>query len=456
MAFSLDLALLFNNSIVSPQPSCDEDDEVFENVKYETIYLGIESNILAIDDRIDDIESFAFKRSTRFQIDHHPHCSAPSNFKDFTATLYLGKIVFEKNKQGILAPKFIPTTITDSSFEGLNTFWLNEINKKAIPTNKKILEIKDILGGPNAREIRPKKDDHKYLKIHYFRHKDNIVLNKEQIISYFTELHQKNTAFIQNYIDSINKNHGIKAYHLNYIVFEFLVQQGILNESMIKRYTDTHKIIRNNALDLIALDYLSTLKETNHKMLFKIVLYDKLFYLYFALSLKNFIVNFSASLSDENNLLFNTGAYKKYAHLVAKMRRSGNIDPKTGDYKKELRFENSMFETDEYHRELFFGNNGGLMEVHDDYYEYNKKFAFTSPNYEINKIPKQKLELMSYTEQESYATTFTPSPLGKYYFELSDNKGVFIEFFNRIYPSISNPPKGWSKEMMQKLELKPE
>ena len=453
MAFLLDLALLFNNSIVSRQPSCDEDDEVFENVKYETIYLGIESNILAIDDRIDDIESFAFKRSTRFQIEHHPHCSAPSNFKDFTATLYLGKIVFEKNKQGILAPKFIPTTITDSSFEGLNTFWLNEINKKAIPTNKKILEIKDILGGPNAREIRPKKDDHKYLKIHYFRHKDNIVLTKEQIISYFTELHQKNTAFIQNYIDSINKNRGIKAYHLNHKIYDELLAQGILQKDMFKWWSNAPKTPYAKA-KLLTLDYLSTLKESNYKMLFKIVLYDELFYAYFALSLKNFIVNFSASLSDGNNLLFNAGAYKKYAHLVAKMRRSGNIDPKTGDYKKELRFENSMFETDEYHRELFFGNNGGLMEVHDDYYEYNKKFAFTSPNHEINKIPKQKLELMSYTEQESYATTFTPSPLGKYYFELSDNKGVYIEFFDRIYPSITNPPKGWSKEMMRKLELK--
>jgi len=65
-------------------------------------------------------------------------------------------------------------------------------------------------------------------------------------------------------------------------------------------------------------------------------------------------------------------------------------------------------------------------------------FSFTSPNQAL------------FTRGQP----ITPSPLGKYYFELSDNKSVYIEFFPRIYPSITTPPKGWSKEMMQKLDLK--
>ena len=48
-----------------------------------------------------------------------------------------------------------------------------------------------------------------------------------------------------------------------------------------------------------------------------------------------------------------------------------------------------------------------------------------------------------------------PSALGNYYFYLvGTNKEVYAEYFQRIYPSITNPPKAWSKEMMKKLDLK--
>jgi len=43
--------------------------------------------------------------------------------------------------------------------------------------------------------------------------------------------------------------------------------------------------------------------------------------------------------------------------------------------------------------------------------------------------------------------------LNDYYFELAENDNTFVEFYSRIYPSHKNPPKGWTKEMMQKLEL---
>ena len=160
---------------------------------------------------------------------------------------------------------------------------------------------------------------------------------------------------------------------------------------------------------------------------------------YFVLSLKNFIVSFAASFCDENNLRFNAGAYKQYAHLAKKYRSST----------KEVEFSNTMYGFDEYKRELFFGNNGGLMNVYDDYI----KLQFLSPNQPISQMNEYEIYDMSESQIEQ-ASKITPSPLGKYYFELSDNKGVYIEFFPRIYPSITNPPKGWSKEMMQKLDLK--
>ena len=38
-------------------PSMHEQIE-FESVKYNTIYVGVETNILAVDDRIDDLRAF--------------------------------------------------------------------------------------------------------------------------------------------------------------------------------------------------------------------------------------------------------------------------------------------------------------------------------------------------------------------------------------------------------------
>ncbi|MGX3045787.1 hypothetical protein [Helicobacter sp. T3_23-1056] len=409
MTISFDLNLLVGNKM----PMCSANDS--EYVKYKTIYLGIESNILAIDDRIYDkyfIPNLS-ANAEKFRM----KCSAPSRFKDFTATLYLGKIIFEKNKKGILAPKFIPTSITDSSLEGLNTFWLNEINQNAKKPFRSLIKCERIKRVGTMCLIDS--DSIPYQKIHYFRHKDNIILTKEQIISYFTQLHKENTEFIANYIESINANHGIKAYHLHDKIYDDLLSKGILQKDMFKWWSNAPKTPYTNAI-LLTLDFLSKTNQPNHKIL----LYDELFFWYFALSLKNFIVSFSASFCDENNLLFNAGAYKQYAHLAKKYRSST----------KQIKFSNTMYGFDEYKRELFFGNNGGLMNVYDDYI----KLQFLSPNQALFERGQP----------------ITPSPLDKYYFELSDNKSVYIEFFPRIYPSITNPPKGWSKEMMQKLDLK--
>ncbi|MGX2973130.1 hypothetical protein, partial [Helicobacter sp. T3_23-1059] len=162
MAISFDLSLLVGNKM----PMCSANDS--EYVKYKTIYLGIESNILSIDDRIYD-KYFIPNLSTNAE-KFRMKCSAPSRFKDFTATLYLGKIIFEKNKKGILAPKFIPSNLTDSSFEGLNTFWLNEINKKAKKPFRSFIKCERLKMVGTMCLIDA--DSIPYQKIHYFRHKD--------------------------------------------------------------------------------------------------------------------------------------------------------------------------------------------------------------------------------------------------------------------------------------------
>ena len=221
-----------------------------------TIYLGIPTNILCVDDRLEP------KRLSAGLM------SDGENIKDFTATLYLGKIVFKKNKYGNLAPIYIPSTITESSFEGLNTFWLNELNPKAKKPFKPLIPCyvnQRYAYSLFSCEIDEQAIPHQ--KIHYYRSKDNIVLTKEQIISYFTELHKLNTTFIQNYIDSINQEEGIKANYLHSELYKTLLQQGILSKDMV--YIENIKRIHGSIeAKLLALDYLKSTNQYNSKILF--------------------------------------------------------------------------------------------------------------------------------------------------------------------------------------------
>ena len=107
-----------------------------------TIYLGIPTNILCINDRLHiDLLDFS-KLSNANLTKQIEHKITKIEINDFTATLYLGKIIFKKNKYGNLAPIYIPSTITESSFDGLNTFWLNEINPHPKTPFKSIIQCK--------------------------------------------------------------------------------------------------------------------------------------------------------------------------------------------------------------------------------------------------------------------------------------------------------------------------
>nr|MCR6527207.1 hypothetical protein [Campylobacter lari]MCR6539275.1 hypothetical protein [Campylobacter lari]MCR6556420.1 hypothetical protein [Campylobacter lari] len=74
------------------------------------------------------------------------------------------------------------------------------------------------------------------------------------------------------------------------------------------------------------------------------------------------------------------------------------------------------------------------------YDELNLASSLDSPNiicYDKNSIKKCILK---------------PSTLGKYYFQINKyHEEVFFELLKPYYPSIKNLPKGWSKEMVEKI-----
>lgn len=359
------------------------------------IYLGIWSNIVSIDDRFD-----------------YKYLGLNSN--DFNVFLYLGKIIFKKNERGILVPEYIPNKITKFSFEGLNNFWLNEINPNALkftPTTRDenpFYEISD-----PYRILTTKPDGYKYFKTFYFRSPKNIVLNREQIISYFTELHKLNSTFIKNYVDFINSNFGISSCVLNRDVY--MESVGV----------DTNKYSPTNKQKMIAIEYALKLPQYRSKIPY----FSEFFYVYFVYSLKSFCVanNDSFQFMEKNNLIFNPGAYKKYYELI-----QYNIK----NYGTSEVYETYLDRKSSDRVPLFIRNsNDEDSQLFSYLYGYSEYDFFYSPNY------------------DSPAKTYIPSPLDKYYFEIADAKNTFVEFYMRIYPKIDKPPKGWNKEMMRKLDL---
>lgn len=373
------------------------------------IHLGIPTNIICIDDR---------PKPKYLDIDR-------KTINDFTATLYLGKIIFKKNKYGNLAPIYIPSTITESSFEGLNTFWLNEINPHPKTPFRSMIQCEEHW---EVGEIcQPDETSIPYQKIHYHRTKDNITLTKDQIISYFTELHTLNTTLIKNYIDSINENNGLRANNLHDTLYNELLEKGILQKDMFDwRYNGKLPYPKTK---LITLDYL---KKTHHSN-FTIVFFDELFYAYFIVSLKDFILAYYDMSKNEyintNKLIFNTGSYRQYYNMSSS---NGKSEPYFYEDAEQSRF-----------IKLFMPNESHILN-------YIQGYAFQSPNRIYRTYPATGKPIYDDKEPPIYA----PSPLGNYYFELTDNIGTFIEYFQRIYPSIKNPPKGWNKEMMKKLDLR--
>ena len=287
---------------------------------------------------------------------------------------------------------------------------------------------------------------------------------------------------------------------------------------MFKWYRDAPRKAAFAKAKLTALDYLKT---TNHSN-FTIVFFDELFYAYLVWSLREYLLSyFIGKYEEDNQLLFNAGAYKKYQHIIKKAESSnslkrhylGIVNPYYSDEFKDFHQTeffspnlNVLFYTNIIPTQYGVGYIEGyellvkrygsifspdsvmfkILDIPKDYqlpkllnketiesllddkrikvvFELPKSVGYQyplSPNENAYKIYTHEIFMhyfdvikLTEIEQKKLLDSY-PSPLGNYYFELTDNIGTFIEYFQRIYPSIKNPPKGWNKEMMKKLELK--
>lgn len=418
---------------LAPMPDYKTHNQFLRNRKEKEIYLGINTNINCFDDWCPN---------------------GSSGVIDHKMGLFLGKIIFKKNKYGNLAPKYIPSNIEHikQEVEKLNPLWLDEINKDYEPP---VTPPIDTRYPPRPLYTKARLYPNN-LKMFCKNSPKNITLNKDQIISYFTQLHTLNTTFIKNYIDSINNNNGIRANILHDTLYDELLEKGILQKDMFDwRYNG--KLPYPKA-KLIALDYF---KKTHHSN-FTIVFFDELFYAYLVWSLKEFtILYYSGYIAEQKNMLFNLGAYvddrklignENYETLGYRMGRyfyEHYIDMLTPEAKEDVRsFCNNAYGYSSYYNETTFLTDQSYYIPTDE--AGHSRSAFQSPNRVYRTYPATGKPIYDDKKPPIYA----PSPLGNYYFELTDNRGTFIEFFQRIYPSIDNPPQGWNKEMMKKLDLK--
>ena len=385
-----------------PIPDDKKHNEFLRNRADKAIYLGINTNINCID-------------------------SWYSPYQNHKIGLYLGKITFKKNKQNNLAPIYAPSNIKDIAMQVsvINSLWLDKINKDCI----KSTTFKEARYTPTRNHTKTlcKRSD------------NNITLSKNQIMSYFTELHSLNVKFIKNYIDSINNKNGIVAYNLHKEIFSNLLESKILTKDLFEWYSNGNFSPSNKAM-ILALDYLKANNQAN----FKIVLFDELFYAYLVWSLKEYtILYYQGYVAEQNNLIFNPSAY-----VDSKGIDSVSLyDKLPQDLQDEMTFcRNAYWITPE---DGFFHTESVNYIPSDEkghYNAYSKKigYSFSSPN----NIAKPQITLYDKKQEPIFA----PSPLGYYYFELSDSLGSFIEYFPKIYPQ--KPPKYWSKEMMSKLDLR--
>lgn len=347
--------------------------------------------------------------------------------------VYLGKIIFDK-KGNKLIPKYIPTSIENLEEEVKkikNPLWL---------ANKNLNYIKprfyDGWGGGNYFES-PNNLEYE-CKIQ----QNTQVLSQEQIISYVKELYNKNTMIIKNYIDTINKDYGIKPYVLHDELFDELAKLGILTKEQAENFKDK-SYIKENPLLLTMLDFLAKHNRKDEDYL--ITFDDEYFYEHFVQSLEGFTLELShGMLQNETKLLFNPAAY---------------IDDTKVNYRnlsKEFnkRYEKEILEIG------FEGGNGYFIDYYNYPFEYDGFFYihyFDGLLYDdLNLASHLKSPNVVHYEEEKNIEKrkLIPSALGKYYFEFYYQKGVYFELLHPYYPNIKDMPKAWDNKMLEKANLK--
>lgn len=397
------------------------------------IYLAINTNIKSYNN-ICPSEKYFWKFDNMNELDkwYNPKFG-----------IYLGKIVFDK-KDNKLIPKYVA-----AKFENLeeevkkikNPLWLANKNPNYIEP-----KFYDGMSGgyyfesPNNLEYQCKIE------------KDTQVLNQEQIISYVKELYSKNTIIIKNYIDAINKDYGIKPFVFSDEIYDELGEVGILTKEQANNFKDK-SYIKKDPILLAMLDYLAKQNKKDEDYL--ITFDDEYFYTYLVWSLKDFLLELSYGLfQDETELLFNPAAYMDDTKIYYQ-NLNEEINKRYEKILLNMGFEGENGYFKDYY-DYGFGNNGIFEFSIYDYFAYDEigvqpiqqspyvppKSPFDSPNF-------------VYSDGNYHGDAkLVPSALGKYYFELLYQKEIYIELLRPYYPSIKDLPEGWDNKMLEKANLK--
>ncbi|TNB61129.1 hypothetical protein [Campylobacter helveticus] len=451
------------------EPNLEKHKQFLQNRKEQkAIYLAINTNIRSFN-------NICLSEDVYF----------PSEFilenalKDYDSKfgIYLGKIIFEKKGKKLI-PKYIPTSLEnlEEELEKINPLWLAEKN----PNYIKPEPIKQIISIPEFKiyNIEHTRGDYRInqnnLEFQCKIEKNTKVLTKDQIRSYVKEIHSKNVKMIQNHIDTIHKDYGIKPYVFSDEIYDELNKVGILTKEQAERFKEGGYSIKGiPSLLLTALDYLA--KQNRKDEDYLITFDDEYFYAYLVWSLHDFLLDLSCGMfQDETKLLFNPIAYMDdtkihYKDLEQEVNKRYEKELLNVGFEKEvlgveLGFEKEYIYFDDYYDFNF--NYTGIFEfniksyfAYDEIglkaYEYEFKgvkrigviglssdSAFNSPNFILS-------------EQFYSNKTFKlpPSALGRYYFELEYQKEIYIELLPPYYPSLNNL-EGWDKKMLEKANLK--
>lgn len=313
------------------------------------IYLAINTNIKSYNN-ICPSEKYFWKFNNMNELDkwYNPKFG-----------IYLGKIVFDK-KDNKLIPKYIA-----AKFENLeeevkkikNPLWLANKNPNYIEP-----KFYDGMSGgyyfesPNNLEYQCKIE------------KDTQVLSQEQIISYVKELYSKNTIIIKNYIDVINKDYGIKPFVFSDEIYDKLGEVGILTKEQANNFKDK-SYIKKNPILLAMLDYLAKQNKKDEDYL--ITFDDEYFYTYLVWSLKDFLLELSYGLfQDETELLFNPAAYMDDTKIYYQ-NLNEEINKRYEKILLNMGFEGENGYFKDYY-DYGFGNNGIFEFSIYDYFTYDE------------------------------------------------------------------------------------
>ncbi|AJC90876.1 hypothetical protein [Campylobacter subantarcticus] len=345
--------------------------------------------------------------------------------------IYLGKIIFNK-KGNKLIPEYIPTSIENLEEEIIkikNPLWIAEKNGDYVEP-----KITSTTEGQSYRITSPKNLEYQ-CKIE----KNTTVLNQEQILSYVNKIHSENVKIIQDYIEQIYKDNGIKPYAFDDELYEELGSLEIITQRQVEGFKND-RLIKKNSLLLVMLDYLARQDRKNKDYL--ITFDDEYFYDYFVFSLGGFILKLSQGmLQNEINSLFNPAAYID----DTKIHYNKLNDELSKKYEKEI-FNMGFEKRGNYFVDYFdysFNYNGffEINKYNGSYYdELNLASSLDSPN------------IICYDKSSIKKCILSPSTLGKYYFQISRyHEEVFFELLRPYYPNMKNLPKGWNKEMIEKI-----